>query len=107
MVVHFLKTPVCFQEVAQLATEEVSIFRQMGPADCLSSLVIGQLNSGSKVGVFISTRGSDDTGKFGCLGPFLFICVRNSSEDAFSHFRAVHLMIFVESDARVLKCDKS
>lgn len=30
-------TLVCFQEVSQLATEEVSIFRQMEPADHLSS----------------------------------------------------------------------
>lgn len=33
-------TLVCFQEVSQLATEEVSIFRLMGPADRLSSLVV-------------------------------------------------------------------
>lgn len=31
---------VCFQEVSQLATEEVSIFRPMRPADRLSSSVI-------------------------------------------------------------------
>lgn len=76
---------VCFQEVAQLATEEVSIFRQMGPADCLSSLVIRQLNSGSKVTVFMCTRGSDDTGKFVGLDLLLSFCICNSSEDAFSH----------------------
>ena len=52
-------TLVCFQEVSQLATEEVSIFRQMGPADHLSSLVGRQLDSGSKVCVFLHTRGSD------------------------------------------------
>lgn len=45
-------TLVCFQEVSQLATEEASIFRQMGPADRLSSLVIRRLNSGSNVCVF-------------------------------------------------------
>lgn len=50
---------VCFQEVSQLATEEVSIFRLTGPAGSLSSLVVRHLNSGSEVCVFLCTRGSD------------------------------------------------
>lgn len=58
-------TLVCFQEVSQLAIEEVSIFRQMGPADRLSSLVGRQLNPGSKVCVFLCTRGTDYACMFG------------------------------------------
>lgn len=78
-------TLVCFQEVSQLVTEEVSIFRQMGPADRLSSLVGRQLDSGSKVCVFLCTRGTDYTCMFVRLCLFLYACVCISVEDAFSH----------------------
>lgn len=47
---------VCFQEVSQLATEEVSIFRLMGQAGRLSSLVVRQLDSGSKVCMFFCAQ---------------------------------------------------
>lgn len=72
---------VCFQEVSQLATEEVSIFRQMGPAVCLSSVVDRQLNSGSKVCVFLCARGTDYTCMFGRLCLFLYVSARISFED--------------------------
>lgn len=83
-------TLVCFQEVSQLATEEVSIFRQMGPADRLLSLVDRQLNPGSKVCVFLCTRGTDYACMFQCLCLFLYACVcisveDGAVEDAFSH----------------------
>ena len=75
-------TLVCFQEVSQLATEEVSIFRLMGPTDHLSSSVVRQLNPGSKVCVFLCTRGTDYT----CVFVPILVCLcMDLCEDAYSH----------------------
>lgn len=78
-------TLVCFQEVSQLATEEVSIFRLMGPTDLLSSLVVRQLDPGSKVCMFLCTRGTDYTCVFVpflvCL--YVWLCVDLCEDDFF------------------------
>lgn len=46
---------VYFQELS-LSTEEVSIFRLIGSTDCLLSLVVRHINSGSKACVFVHKR---------------------------------------------------
>lgn len=84
-------TVVCFRDVSQLATEEVAIYRPMGQADHLSSLVVKQLNSGSNASVFLCTIGSNYACAFGRLYLFLYACVcisveDGAVEDAFSHF---------------------
>lgn len=66
---------MCFQEVFQLATEEASIFRRVGQADCLSSLVVRQLLSGLKVCVTLCVRGSDYTVVFVHLSLLLHACI--------------------------------
>ncbi len=106
-------TLVCFQEVSQLATEEVSIFRQMGPAVRLSSLVDRQLDSGSEVCVFLCTRGTDYTCMFGRLCLFLYVCVLASLlrmvllRMPFFSLESCAFYVFVESDARAPKCNNS
>lgn len=78
---------MCFQEVSQLATEEASIFRPIGQADCLSSLDVRQLHSGSKVCVSLCARGSDYTVIFVHLCLHLRACIAaedGAVEDAFS-----------------------
>lgn len=109
-------TLVCFQEVSQLAIEEVSIFRQMGPADRLSSLVGRQLNPGSKVCVFLCTRGTDYACMFGrfcaysCMPVYITYLRwgRCCSGCLFSlESCAFYVFFFVESDARVSKCNNS
>ena len=101
-------TLVCFQEVSQLATEEVSIFRQMGPADRLSSLVGRQLNSGSKVCVILCTRGTD----YLVFVPFLvclctYLCWGWCCWGCLFSLESCALYVFVESDARAPKCNNS
>lgn len=79
---------VRFQEVSQLATEEVSIFRQMGPAVLLSSLVGRHRYSGSEVCVFLCTRETDYICTFGRLCLLFCVCMcisyeNGAVEDAF------------------------
>lgn len=80
MRIKFSPTLVCFQEVPQLATEEVSIFRQMGPADRLSSLVDRHLGSGSKsLRVFLHKREPIIHARLGicaysCMLVYIYLC---------------------------------
>ncbi len=108
-------TLVCFQEVSQLAIEEVSIFRQMGPADRLSSLVGRQLNPGSKVCVFLCTRGTDYACMFGrfcaysCMPVYISLLRTVLFRMSFltRELCILCFFFFVESDARVSKCNNS
>lgn len=106
-------TLVCFQEVSQLATEEVSIFRQMGPAVRLSSLVGRQLNSGSKVlCVFVHKRNWLHMHVWAfvsilvCLWAYLF-WGRCCWGCLFFSLESCAFYVFVESDARAPKCNNS
>lgn len=103
---------VYFQELSHLATEEVSIFRLMGPTDCLSSLVVSQINSGSKVFVFFVQKRnwiymcasvfvtiSVCLSKYLCWGWCCWGCIFSLESCSF--------YVFVESDARAPKCNNS